>query len=342
MPRFAIPAVLVCMLQILQGCATPHVQSSAAGPTTPVLEASFAVMDDGFRLPLKLWPVNTKSRVILLALHGLNDYHNGFTSTGEYLARRGITTFAYDQRGFGNSEGRGLWHGSGRMVEDLLSMIRLLRRQYPDQPLYLIGESMGGAVVLAALRDAPLAVDGLILLAPAIWSRDRMPWYQRFALWLAARTMPSLKLTGDGLDLQPTDNLEMWRAWSRDPLVIKSTRVDVLYGTSNLMDRAVAAAANLHGRVLILYGRRDEIVPREPTCQWLGSLPSENGHLRQTRIYANGYHMLTRDLQADVVLEDIAKWIAGADHLTDGSNTIALDAFCPAALLSPASRARDQ
>ncbi|MEN8178027.1 MAG: lysophospholipase [Pseudomonadota bacterium] len=324
---FILPVIAVLMLQ---GCATPHVQTSSSGPTVSALHETFATMEDGYRLPLTVWQANGESRAILLGLHGLNDYHNGFASTGETLARRGITVIAYDQRGFGNSEARGLWHGSERLTDDLREMIALLRSRYPDQPLYLIGESMGGAVVLAAMQDTPLATDGIILIAPAIWSRDSMPVYQRFALWLAARTMPALELTGDGLDLQPTDNIDMWRAWSRDPLVIKSTRVDVLYGVSNLMDQAVASSSNLKGRMLILYGQKDEIIPRQPTCQWLSSLPLETSDLRQTVIYENGYHMLTRDLQADMVLDDISDWITGADHrLTNLQDSIGLESFCP-------------
>lgn len=324
---FILPVIAVLMLQ---GCATPHVQTSASPPTPPTLHETFAIMDDGYRLPLRVWQANGQRQAILLALHGLNDYHNGFASTGEALAQRGISVMAYDQRGFGNSDARGLWHGAERLTDDLREMIKLLRSRYPNQPLYLIGESMGGAVVLAAMKSAPLAIDGMILIAPAIWSRDSMPWYQRFALWLAARTMPALELTGDGLDLQPTDNIEMWRAWSRDPLVIKSTRVDVLYGVSNLMDQAVASSSNLKGRMLILYGQKDEIIPRNPTCQWLSSLPLESSHLRQTVVYENGFHMLTRDLQGDLVQDDISDWILGeGKRLKNRQDIIGLESFCP-------------
>ncbi len=287
-------------------------------------------MGDGYHLPITVWQAVGESQAILLALHGLNDYSNGLASTGEYLARHGITVIAYDQRGFGKTDGAGLWHGSGRMTEDLRTMITLLHNAHPEQPLYLFGESMGGAMVLAALHQEPLSIDGIILSAPAVWSRDSMPFYQRLALWLAAHITPSLTLTGEGLELHPSDNIEMLRAWGRDPLIIKSTRVDVLYGVSNLMDQAVGSVDNRASRMLILYGKNDDIIPREPTCQWLQSLPSENRQLRQTIIYANGYHMLTRDLQADVVLEDIAHWITGAGNLkTYPEGRISLESFCP-------------
>ena len=330
MRQHAFFALSIFIILMLKACATPYVQKSSLQPTTPVLEENFAIMGDGYRLPLTVWKASSKSRALLLALHGLNDYSNGLRSTGEHLARHDITTIAYDQRGFGKSDGHGLWHGSERMTEDLHTIINLLHNKHPNQPLYLLGESMGGAMLLAAMNQKPLPVDGIVVVAPAVWSRDGMPLYQRFALWVAAHTTPSLKLTGEGLDLRPSDNIEMLRAWGRDPLIIKSTRVDVLYGVSNLMDQAVASADDLISRMLILYGKNDDIIPHEPTCQWLHSLPPESSHLRQTIIYEDGYHMLTRDLQAAVVLQDITNWIIGAgNQIPNQEHTIRVESFCP-------------
>ncbi len=65
------------------------------------------------------------------------------------------------------------------------------------------------------------------------------------ALWIGARLMPGLTLTGRGLGIKPSDNIAMLRALSRDPLVIKETRVDTIYGLVNLMDAALAAAPRL-------------------------------------------------------------------------------------------------
>ncbi len=330
MRKHVFLGIFVITGMLLQGCATPYVHRPVSSPILPALNETFAIMQDGYRLPLTFWQAVGKSRAMLLALHGLNDYSNGFASTGEFLAQRGISVIAYDQRGFGNSDGQGLWHGSDRLIQDLRTLIALLRSRYPAQPLYLLGESMGGAVVLAAMNTQQLAADGIILVAPAVWSRDSMPFYQRLALWLAAHTMPAKELTGEGLDLHPSDNIEMLRALSRDPLVIKATRVDVLYGVSNLMDRAVASGNNMHKRVLILYGKHDDIIPLEPTCWWLRSLPAEDSHLRQTLIYENGYHMLTRDLQAEVVLEDISDWITGEfNPIINRQDTSTIEAFCP-------------
>lgn len=296
-------------VMLLAACAKPYVHPSNGDQVLPQLTESYALMEDGYRLPLSRWQALGNARAIVLALHGLNDYSFAFDSVGLYLVQHGITVIAYDQRGFGNSAGHGLWHGSERLSADLVSMTALLREHYTDRPLYLLGESMGGAVVLTSLASTALDVDGIILVAPAVWARDSMPFYQRFGLWVAAHTLPGTQLTGEGLDLKPSDNIEMLQALSRDDLVIKATRVDVLYGISNLMDRAMLASNAAAGNILLMYGMQDEIIPAQPICELYERLANSATTRLAAIAYENGYHMLTRDLQADVVLEDIAAWI---------------------------------
>ena len=39
-----------------------------------------------------------------------------------------------------------------------------------------------------------------------MWGRETMPFYQRLALWLAARTVPWMTLTGQGLEPRARGN----------------------------------------------------------------------------------------------------------------------------------------
>lgn len=325
--RYEIRLLIVLLALSLAACAVPYRYSSSHASSGLLLEQDFAVMEDGYRLPLSVWPSTQAGscRAVLLALHGLNDYRNAFSDVGPYLAERGVTVYAYDQRGFGESEGVGYWHGWQRMVDDLRGMISLLGSTHPDCPLYVLGESMGGGVVLAAESVAPLNVAGEILVAPAVWSRETMPFYQRAALWFAVHTLPGRRLTGEGLDLHPSDNIEMLRALWRDPKVIKATRVDVLYGITNLMDMAASVPVARFDNSLLLYGMHDEIIPRQPTCQLLDRL-TQAQESSQVRLYPKGYHMLTRDLNAHLVLEDIADWLVSPDKLVSDGNII--NGFC--------------
>ncbi|MEO3427674.1 lysophospholipase [Pelagibius sp. CAU 1746] len=324
-PRLAnlgLAALLLIPLLTLGACAPrlapPGPGLAATGLTAAAFTEAAFVTADGTALPLRSWqPEDGEPRGVVLALHGFNDYSHAFAESGPALAAKGLLVYAYDQRGFGEAPHRGFWAGTDVLTGDLGEAAALLRHRHPGLPLYLLGESMGGAVILAALArpDAPPAVtgaDGVILAAPAVWARSTMPFHQRAALWLGARLFPWAKFTGRGLGIQASDNIEMLRALGRDPLFIKETRTDAIYGLVNLMDAALASAPKVETPALLLYGEKDEVVPAEPVMAFWRGLPpgtaAQTPARRRFALYREGWHMLLRDLQAQTVIDDIAAW----------------------------------
>jgi len=323
----------VALLFVLAACTgeTPPPSIALSPPIEPTMTGQAFVAEDGAILPYRSWLPEGKPRAIVLALHGFNDYSKAFKEPGERWARSGIATYAYDQRGFGAAPRRGFWAGTKRLDADLALVARLLRERYPGTALYLLGESMGGAVVATAVTGAAGASrpdsDGIILSAPAVWGRATMNVFERAALWSGNILFPGLTLTGRGLDITPSDNIDMLRELSRDPLVIKETRLDTIHGLVDLMDQAFASAPRIEGPTLILYGQHDEVVPEHPTRQFIANLPRAANVRSRIAWYEHGYHMLLRDLEAKLVLGDIESWIddheaalpSGADrHASDG------------------------
>lgn len=273
-----------------------------------------AIMADGARLPVLAF-VPENPRAVIVGLHGFNDYGNAFAEPGPgpWFATQGLALYAYDQRGFGSAPGRGLWAGDTRMAEDLAAIVRLLRARHPGLPVYLLGTSMGGAVAMRAMTlPEPPAVDGLILAAPAVWGWKAMNGLYATALRIAAHTVPGRRLTGQGLEIWPSDNIEMLRALGRDPLVIRETRIDAVYGLVGLMDRAYEAAGRIGVPVLLLYGAHDQLIPARPTAAVLAAMRGGAGSVTAL-CYPEGWHMLLRDLQREAVWRDIAAWIDGGE-----------------------------
>ena len=268
---------------------------------------------DGASLPLRKWLPRGEVRAVILALHGFNDYSNAFAMPGPLWAEQGIATYAYDQRGFGGAPMRSDWAGSARLAGDAVTAIRLLRGMYPGRPIYLLGESMGGAISILAATGTdgvpPAGADGLILSAPAVWGRATMEFWPKLALFAAVRFVPDMLLTGQGLGIKPSDNLPMLKALAKDPMVIKGARVSTIYGLVDLMDMALEAAPRLDMPFLLLYGARDEVVPREALAEFVAGLPSDPAHRRRLAYYRNGYHLLLRDLEGSTVAGDVANWV---------------------------------
>ncbi len=307
LPLFRGP-VLAAVLAVSTAC-TPRVFPPGPGSFAAAIEDGNVIARAGARLPIRTWMPEGPPKAVIIALHGFNDYSNFFAKPGAYFARRGIISYAFDQRGFGRSINHGLWAGVDAYADDLRSAARAVGARHPGLPLYLLGESMGGAVIMVAMTGPrPIEADGVILAAPAVWGRETMPWYQRAALFAGSHIMPGVTVSGESLRIKPSDNIEMLRALGRDPLVIKETRIDALYGLANLMDAALEASRRLDAPALILYGKNDQVVPKPPTMMMLSRLPRDPKS-RRVAFYTDGYHMLLRDLQAETVYRDIAAWI---------------------------------
>ena len=300
--------LILWMCICLPGCAMPRIQTASNITRIPELMPDSAIMQDGYELPLTVWHPQGEPGSIVLALHGFNDYRNAFAAPGNFLSGHGVLLIAYDQRGFGETAQRGIWPGGKQLAEDTVALSRLLCEKYPRQPLYLLGVSMGGAVAINASQDSD-CVKGIILVAPAVWGWQSMPWWQSSLLRSMTHISPGLTLTGKGLDIVPSDNIEMLRALGRDPLVIKETRVDAIYGLTDLMAAAYQDGASLDSAALLLYGEHDEIIPPNPTCELLASLPGGSDRRWRAVLYPEGYHMLLRDLQAVAVYQDILAWL---------------------------------
>ncbi len=282
----------------------------------PVVADDAIVARDGVRLPLRRWEAEGKPRAVIVALHGMSDYSNAFDGPGRFWAKQGITTLAYDQRGFGKNEHPGIWAGAEVMRADLNDAVAAARARYPGVPVFALGESMGGAVVLTALASqTPPPVDGVILVAPAVWSRSDMPLTYRAALFVGARLLPGIILSNSAasrvVTIVPSDNVPMLIALGRDPLFQKQTRTGTLYGLVNLMDEARAAPDSMTHTppILFLYGARDQIIPAKPTEAVIAALKTKPGVPLTVKHYEHGYHMLLRDLEGETVDQDAADWI---------------------------------
>ena len=161
--------LLLCCLMLASAC-TPYLYPKGPAAQAPVMTEEAFIMADGAQLPLRRWDPAMmlaggiiEPKAVILALHGFNDYSNAFDTPAREWAKAGILTIAFDQRGFGQGPHRGRWAGVDTMTDDLLTAARLVRGRYPGIPFVILGESMGGAVIMTAAAQFPdLPADRLV------------------------------------------------------------------------------------------------------------------------------------------------------------------------------------
>ena len=318
--RRRVPILAALALGLtLSACATPYVQppmTPHAGFAGPAVENRFLVMDDGARLPFLRWaPAQGEPWAVIVALHGMNDHDASFRLAGPWWAEQGVETWAYDQRGFGRAPGRGRWAGEDRMTEDLRTAVALARAAHPHAVIAVVGESMGGSVATAAFgSDRPPDADRVVLLAPGVWGWSSQGWLNSAALSVAARMAGGYAATAPDFitrRIRASDNeLELIRN-GRDPDSILATRLDAVFGLVDLMETASRRLGDIRAPAILMYGAHDQIVKPGPMKRALERLP--NSATLRTAWYPDGWHLLNRDLQAEVVYRDVLAFLRAPD-----------------------------
>ena len=311
MRRRALATLAAGLLLMIGACAPLTQRPAPPGPdvSAPRLEQDHFVSFDGSRLGMMHWDAAGEPWAVVVGLHGMDDYSNTFHLAAEHWREQGISTYAYDQRGFGRSPHRGVWAGRKLLDEDLRTFTALIRGRFPHAIIAVAGVSMGGAVAIDAFAsDRPPAADRLVLLSPAVWGWSTQPLTYRLALWSVAHTLPGLVLEPPEFitrQIRASDNTQELIRMGRDPQLIFGTRTDAVYGLVKLMQSAWSETGGLRAPTFYAYGAKDQIIPRNAAFPAAARLPAGD----RTAYYADGYHLLLIDLENPKVWDDVAAFI---------------------------------
>ncbi len=279
-----------------------------------ILESNSFTSFDGEILALSKWQSQINDGPIVIGLHGMNDYAECYYALGPYLNQRGIDLIAYDARGFGRNKSRGEWFGALNMVKDFLHLLDLVKAKYPNRRIFLLGDSMGAATLLASFWfDLAPKCDGIIIAAPAVWGWSNLPLFYRIGLWAGSRIIKNKPLNPPKIvvnKITASDNNEMLLKIGRDPNMIWETKPKTLRGLVDLMEFGYKGIDKLdrkiHPPVLALFGAKDQIIPIKAGQKAKNKLRNK----AQIIDYENGYHMLLRDLGREKIYADIVKFVS--------------------------------
>ena len=305
----ALAAVALSACSRPDGQAVPLSAPQIATTESAASRIEHRVVSGGESVALTEWQPDAAPHAVILAVHGYGDYGSStFDVAAQHWAKRGIATYAYDQRGFGRNPSNGDWPGQDALIDDLAAMTTLIRERHPDVPLTLIGHSMGGGVVTAALGEGRAQPDKAVLLAPALWGGDNLSPLLRVMAHSAHVVAPNKRWTGDGIvKIQASDNIEMLRGLGKDPLYVRNPSSREFVGLIRLMDRAVVAAPTVETPILVAWGAKDEVIPEESI---LDAFERFNGP-KEYRKIDTGWHMLLRDLEGEIVRDLVADYVLG-------------------------------
>jgi alpha-beta hydrolase superfamily lysophospholipase len=261
----------------------------------------------GVELYTQCWLPRGRPRGALVIVHGFGEHSGRYSRVVEALVPRGYSVYAFDQRGNGRSPGQRGWVQEWKEYrEDLRLFVGRVSGEIAGLPLFLLGSSIGGLLVLEYGIHHPGGLSGVIASGPTLAPVGISP----FLLWLGrvlSRVLPRFSLDAR---LDAT-------AISRDPEVVAAYRNDPLVhnlGTPRLSTELTATMEWVHAHagefnlpLFVLFGQADRIAPPYRTRDFFEHVSSRDKEIHE---YAGGYHEPHNDIHSGRVLEEIEGWLS--------------------------------
>ena len=218
--------------------------------------------------------------------------------------------------GFGRNDNFGFWYPLELHTQVIKEELLKLKKRYPQKKIFLLGESMGGAIITSLMtHEKDLPIEGAVLVAPALWNFSQKNFFKSLFMSLISKIFPNLKVNSKGwVDVQASDNQEVLKELSEDKYFIHHPNLKSLYGIIELMDESYKDAKTFFSQpgynTLVVIPIKDEIVPRKPLIELLELTKIKSYDFYSNfLIFKSSYHMILRDIKGDNVTEEIKKWV---------------------------------
>jgi alpha-beta hydrolase superfamily lysophospholipase len=252
------------------------------------------------------WRPDKAPQATLVLVHGFSDHCSRYTNLVNGLVPRGVVLYGYDQQGYGQSPGpRGYINSFNEYREDLRIFMQLVREWEYKNPLFLMGQSMGGLIVLDYGLHHPQNLNGVIASAPHLSDPPISPI--RAALGrLLANIWPARPFDANLDESAISRNPAVVQAYQDDPLVHGKGTPRLSKELSTAVIKTQANARNFQPPLLIYHGSADRLTSPTASRQFFDNVPGGN---KRYITYEGGYHECHNDLHQERVVIDVGQWI---------------------------------
>ena len=265
--------------------------------------------DNGISVFYRCRPAEPE-RARLVLSHGLGEHSGRYGHVMDRLAGQGISVWAIDHQGHGQSGGsRGHIDRFDQYLKDLKQVVDMARKGKPeDMKCFLLGHSMGGLIVLRFAELFTDAVDGVLASSPGLAPAMKIPVVKGGAAKLISNIWPTLTFDNE---LEPSNlshDPSIVQAYINDPLV--NRRISARWFTEFLsaMDGTNANVAAIRIPTLMQVAGSDRLVEPQTSKKFFESLTTKDKTLF---FYDDLYHEIYNELgqNREKVLNDLAKWL---------------------------------
>ena len=264
---------------------------------------------DGVKIFYRHYPAESEKARLVIA-HGLGEHSGRYGNVIKRMLARGISVWAPDHRGHGQSEGkRGHVLNFMQYLTDLNSMLVLAREGMAgERKCFLLGHSMGGLIAIYYALRFPELIDGVLVSSPALGMVIEVPAAKKILGSCMSYLWPSLTL-GNELDAgKISHDQDVVSAYENDPLV--HDRVSTRFFTELMaaMETVNQQFSSLKVPILMQVAGDDHLVNARTAGQFFEKLEIPDKTLH---VYEGLYHEIYNELEAqrEKVLKDLEGWL---------------------------------
>jgi alpha-beta hydrolase superfamily lysophospholipase len=252
------------------------------------------------------WHDDRPARSVLVMVHGLGGHSGLFENVVEALAPMGCHLYALDWRGNGRSPGRrGYINCWEELRGDIGAFLDMIHASQPHLPKFILGHSVGGAVVLDYVLHHPAGLQGTIISNPTLGAVGISPL--RFAIArLLSQLWPTFSLS-TGVDGNTgARDPALCAAYAADPLrhATGSARLATEYMAT--ADWIQSHATDLQVPLLMLQGGADRVSLPAGSRRFFDQVTFPDKTWKE---YPESYHEIYDDLDRQIVLADLSHWL---------------------------------
>jgi acylglycerol lipase len=269
----------------------------------------------GLNLFVRSWRPAGPARAVVAIIPGFNAHSGYYAWAGEQFAAGGLSVYAVDLRGRGQSDGERFYVETfADYVSDARSLVNLAKSREPGLPVFLMGHSAGGVISCLYALDDQRELAGLICESFAFQTPA-----PDFAL-AVLRGLSHLAPHAHVLHLKNED-------FSRDPKAVQAMNEDPLITHETQPTRTVAELVRADERLkagfstltlplLIIHGTADKAAKSSGSQLFYENAGSTDKTLK---LYEGYYHDPLNDIGKEQVMADIKGWISAHLSVTKGA-----------------------
>ncbi|XP_022377186.1 monoglyceride lipase isoform X3 [Enhydra lutris kenyoni] len=249
--------------------------------SVPYQDLPHLVNADGQYLFCRYWKPMGTPKALIFVSHGAGEHCGRYDELAQMLMGLGLLVFAHDHVGHGQSEGERMVVSDFHVfVRDVLQHVDIMQKDYPGLPVFLLGHSMGGAIVILTAAERPSHFSGMVLISPLVLANP---------------------------ESATTFKVELYNT---DPLICRAG-LKVCFGIQllNAISRVERALPKLTLPFLLLQGSADRLCDSKGAYLLMESAKSQDKTLK---IYEGAYHILHKELPevTNSVFREINMWVS--------------------------------